>query len=91
MAKNKITYDELARAKSAKNRVIVISECSKGGFTIAQQLSVCEDGKENTTVFMKGALHVESIESMENLRDALNISIEKANAHVNNEENGDWD
>ena len=74
MAKSKIKYRELSRAKVTDSRNIVISNCSKGGFTIAQQLGAKENDK-TTSVFMKGAFHVEDIHGLYNLRDAVNLAI----------------
>lgn len=74
MAKSKIKYRELSRAKVTDSRNIVISNCSKGGFTIAQQLEAKENDK-TTSVFMKGAFHVEDIHGLYNLRDAVNLAI----------------
>ena len=42
MAKSKIEYNEISRAKVTDSRNIVISNCNKGGFTIAQQLEARE-------------------------------------------------
>lgn len=74
MQKAKVEYNELTRAKVSESRNIVISTCSKGGFTIAQQLQAIENDK-TTTVFMKGAFHIDGIEGLQNLRDALNLAI----------------
>lgn len=74
MAKSKIEYHELSRAKITDSRNVVISSCSKGGFTIAQQLEAKENDK-TTSVFMKGAFHVEDIHGLYNLRDAVNLAI----------------
>lgn len=74
MAKSKIEYRELSRAKVTDSRNIVVSSCSKGGFTIAQQLEAKENDK-TTSVFMKGAFHVEDIHGLYNLRDAVNLAI----------------
>ena len=68
----KAHYTELSNAEITENRNIVISECSKGGFTIAQQLKA-----DGTKVFMKGALHIDNLEGLYNLRNALNIAIDK--------------
>ena len=75
MVKSKIEYTELSKAKITDSRNIVISICSKGGFTIAQQLEVKEDGGKNTNVFLKGAFHVDDIHGLYNLRDAINLAI----------------
>ena len=68
----KAHYTELSNAEITENRNIVISECSKGGFTVAQQLKA-----DGTKVFMKGALHVDNLEGLYNLKNALNIAIDK--------------
>ena len=86
--KNKVSYSELSKAKVTDSRNIVISSCNKGGFTIAQQLQAKEDDKI-TSVFMKGAFHVEDIVGLYNLRDAINIAIKLAEESDASEE--DWD
>jgi hypothetical protein len=74
-AKSKIEYNEVSRAKVTESRNIVISTCSKGGYTIAQQLVAQEDGKA-TAVFMKGAFHVDDVRGLYELRDAINLAIQ---------------
>jgi hypothetical protein len=88
MAKSKIEYHELSRAKITDSRNIVISSCSKGGFTIAQQLEAKENNK-TTSVFMKGAFHVEDIHGLYNLRDAVNLAIKIS--EENSEDSDAWD
>lgn len=88
MAKNKIEYHELSRAKVTDSRNIVISNCSKGGFTIAQQLEAKENDK-TISVFMKGAFHVEDIHGLYNLRDAVNLAIKIS--EENSEDLDEWD
>lgn len=85
---NKIEYNEISKAKVSDSRNIVISSCSKGGFTIAQQLEANENGKI-TTVFMKGAFHVDDVKGLYELRDAINLAI-KIDEEAKNDE-GDWD
>lgn len=85
---NKIEYTEIAKAKVSESRNIVISNCSKGGFTIAQQLEATENGK-TTTVFMKGAFHVDDVKGLYELRDAINLAIKISEESQNDE--GDWD
>lgn len=86
--KSKIEYRELSRAKVTESRNIVISNCSKGGYTIAQQLVAQEDGKA-TTVFMKGAFHVDDVHGLYNLRDAINLAIQVAEKENNPDDS--WD
>lgn len=86
--KNRIEYTELSRARITDFRNVVISNCSKGGFTVAQQLEAKEADK-TTSVFMKGAFHVEDIHGLYNLRDAINLAIQIAERDEVAEE--DWD
>lgn len=88
MAKSKIEYRELSRAKVTDSRNIVVSSCSKGGFTIVQQLEAKENDK-TTSVFMKGAFHVEDIHGLYNLRDAVNLAIKIS--EENSADNEAWD
>lgn len=83
--KNKTYYNELASAEITDSRSIVISECSKGGFTIAQQLKV-----EGTRVFMKGAFHINDLEGLYNLRNAINLVISQTEKDFETSDD-DWD
>lgn len=69
-------YEELARAQVQENRSLVISNFSKGGYTIAQQLKV-QENNHTLNVSLKGALHIDDINGLYNLRDALNVAIDK--------------
>ena len=86
--RSKIEYNELSKAKVTDSRNIVISNCSKGGFTIARQLEAKENDK-TTSVFMKGAFHVEDIHGLYNLRDAVNLAIKIS--EENSEDSDAWD
>lgn len=88
MAKHKIEYNEISRAKVTDSRNVVISYCSKGGFTIAQQLEAKENDK-TTSVFLKGAFHVDDILGLYNIRDAINLAINIAEENSN--EDSEWD
>lgn len=88
--KNNINYSEISKAKISESRNVVISNCSKGGYTVAQQLIVKENDK-STTVFMKGAFHVDSIEGLYELRDALNLAIESCENEVEENDDEIWD
>lgn len=88
MAKSKVEYIEISRAKVTDSRNIVISSCSKGGFTIAQQLEAKENDKV-TSVFLKGAFHVDDIHGLYNIRDAINLAIKVTEENINDE--ADWD
>lgn len=81
----KAHYIELSNAEITENRNVVISECSKGGFTVAQQLKA-----DGTKVFMKGALHIDNLEGLYNLRNALNVAIDKVAEKAKVNDDFDW-
>ncbi len=84
MAKNKIDYTEISSASVTEKRKIVISTCSKGGFTVAQRLDTEEENNKTTSLYLKGAFHINDIDGLYNLRDAINLAINKV-------ESGDLD
>lgn len=71
---NAISYRELAKGRISKSRSAVISACSAGGFTIAQQFEATENDKP-ITVFLKGAMHVDDLEGLITLRNAIDVAI----------------
>lgn len=79
MWNNKVEYNEIARAKISNSRSMVVSNCSRGGFTIAQQLEI-KEGETSTSVFLKGAFHVDDVQGLVNIRDAINLAIRQAEA-----------
>lgn len=93
MAKNnKVNYKELSKAKATDSRNIVISTCSKGGFTIAQQLITVEADEKTTLTFLKGAFHVDDIKGLYELRDAINLAIKITEDGQNESDDDDsWD
>ena len=88
MAKSRVEYNEISRAKVTDSRNIIISACSKGGFTIAQQLEAKENDK-TTSVFLKGAFHVDDLHGLYNIRDAVNFAIKVAEENLKDE--AEWD
>lgn len=89
MSNNKnIEYKEISSAKVTEKRTIVISSCSKGGFTIAQRMDV-EENDKTTPIYMKGAFHIDSVNGLYSLRDAINLAIE--DSEQNEKSNVDWD
>lgn len=74
---DKIEYTQLSSATIKETRKLVVSSCSKGGFTLAQQM-VIKEGKKKVNVFLKNAIHIDGIDGLVNLRDALNVAIEKS-------------
>lgn len=74
-------YLKLSKAKISPTRGVVISSYldangNAKGFTLAQVLEANEEGNV-TTAFLKGSLHLDSVESLINLRDALNVALSK--------------
>lgn len=89
MAKSE--FKEISKAAVSKKRNIVISDCPKGGFTIAQQALVDDDGVKKC-VFFKGALYVADIKGLYNLRDAVNLAIMTVEERgFEEKEEDDWD
>lgn len=88
MAKSRVAYSEISRAKVTDSRNIIISGCSKGGFTIAQQLEA-KEGDKTTAVFLKGAFHVDDIHGLYNIRDAINLAIKVTEENAKDET--EWD
>lgn len=84
-----ISYNELSVAKIQEKRNIVISSANKGGYTLAQQVVVPEGNRE-TKIFLKHGIIFDDLEGLYNLRDALNIAIEKEEKKRADEEL-DWD
>lgn len=67
-------FTELARAKVSDSRDVVISKTQSGTVLMAQQLKVSE-GKSVHNIFLKGAIEVQSLEGLYELRDAVNMAI----------------
>ena len=72
----KSNFVELANATLSDKRQAVISRLDDGSYTIGQKLEV-KDNDKMMHVFLKGALHAENLEALQNLRDAINVVLEK--------------
>ncbi len=92
---DKPTYTQLSSAQISGSKNLVISSCSKGGFTLAQQLiSIDEDTGHVQTVFLKGACHIRDIERLKGFYEAVGIALKKAEKLARakqQEESIDWD
>lgn len=90
--RNNARYIELAKAKVQERRNLVVSSFidngEPNGFTIAQQIEVDENGKK-FSLFLKDSFHIDSVEGLYALRDALNLAIAKYNEAKENKE--EWD
>lgn len=71
-------FTEISSARIQDTRDLVISKRNKGGYTIAQRILV-EEGKKTTTMYLKNAIHVDTVEGIQNLRDALNVVLAEKN------------
>jgi len=82
----KSSYKEISNAQISDKRKLVISQHIKDGepcgFTLAQQMDVVE-GKKITKVFLRGGVHIASVENLVNLRDALNVALDELNKNKN--------
>lgn len=72
---NEIKYKELDTIKISEKRNLVISECSAGGYTLAQQM-VAEDGDFKVKVFLKNAIHVENKENLSKIKESIEKILE---------------
>lgn len=88
----RVEYEKLSYAKVSKSKNIVVSKCSRGGFTIAQQLVVSDDQNE-VFVFLKGAYHIKDLDALIAVRDAIDEAIQKVEDEgIEEEDDGvDWD
>lgn len=85
---SRYTYKEIARAKVSETRNVVISQCSGGGFTIAQQLDV-QEGDKKMTVFLKNSIHLDDVKGLYELRDTINYALKSIESSPKDEE--EWD
>lgn len=70
------TYTQIASCPISKSRNAVISKCSNGSYTIAQQAKLVE-GDSIQTVFLKNAMHVDSLERLKEFSDMILGVIER--------------
>lgn len=73
---SEMQYTKLSSAQIEESKNLVISEYSKGGYTLAQQITTTDNGKK-LNVYLKGAFRIKDISGLYNLRDALNVAIGK--------------
>jgi tryptophan synthase alpha subunit len=92
---SKPTYIQLASSRVSSSKNLVISSCSAGGFTLAQQLvSIDPDTGERQTVFLKGACKIRDIDALKEFYKAIGMAIRKAEniERIKNAEDGiEWD
>lgn len=72
------TYKEVSRAQISKSKAFVLSECSKGGYTLAQQMSVIDETTGRpVTVFLKGAIHISNISTLEKISNMFQQALQR--------------
>lgn len=86
--KIKVKYSEISSARITENRNIVISDCSRGGFTLAQRVDVTENNYTDK-IYKKGAIQIPDIHGIYELRDACNLAIQKVEERESDD--ADWD
>lgn len=74
MSETSARFTEIAKAQISENKNLVFSETQQGTIVMAQQL-VVKEGKKTHNIFLKGAIEVDSIDSLYELRDAVNACI----------------
>lgn len=72
----KSNFVEIANATLSGKRQAVISRLDDGSYTIGQKLEV-KEGEKIMHIFLKGALHAEDLNALQNLRDAINVVLKK--------------
>ena len=70
-------YTKLSSAQIQEGKSLVLSACSKGGYTLAQQVSVPDGNGKRMNMYLKGAIHINDLDGIISLRNALNIAIDK--------------
>ena len=92
---SKPTYMQLASSRANGSKNLVISSCSAGGFTLAQQLvSIDPDTGERQTVFLKGACKIRDIDALKAFYKAIGLAVHKAEniERINDAEDSiEWD
>lgn len=68
-------FYELAKTKISENKNVVISVDREGKISIAQQLVVNDNGKEQN-IFLKNAIVMDAASFM-NFKDSMNEAVEK--------------
>lgn len=82
MSETSARFTEIAKAQISENKNLVFSETQQGTIVMAQQL-VVKEGKKTHNIFLKGAIEVDSIDSLYELRDAVNACIQHLDGSTN--------
>lgn len=92
---SKLSYTQLSSVQVSKSKNLVISACSAGGFTLAQQfVSIDLDTGERQAVFLKGACQIKDLDALKGLAEAVESAIAKSEELEDEQEAGEaiaWD
>lgn len=88
--KDENSFVELSNGQISEARFVVISRFNKGGYTLAQQMRA-KEGTKTISSFMKGAIQIDSLEGLHNLRDAINAAISIEEKRKKEDKEIEWD
>lgn len=92
---SRLSYTQLSSVQVSKSKNLVISACSAGGFTLAQQfVSIDLDTGERQAVFLKGACQIKDLDALKGLAEAVELAIAKSEQLEDEQEAGEaiaWD
>jgi len=86
----KFLYSEIARCPISQTRDAVVSACSNGTYTLAQQAKFEENGVE-MSVFLKGAIHIDTVDNLKKLSVLLDDVVRMIEERKAMEEDEAWD
>lgn len=75
---HKIIYHKLDSIALGVNKRLVISSCSEGGFTLAQQARYVDDDGSEHWVFLKGATHIPNVDALIDMQEMIQSAIHKS-------------
>lgn len=73
-----VKYDILAQATISDLHEVIISKSSIGGFVISKAIEKQSNGRVTRAFLKDGTIIVDDFEKLVQLRDALNVAIDKS-------------
>lgn len=71
----KTTYNPVWQVKLSDNKFLVLSECSKGGYTLGQKI-IAKDGENDIDIFLKGTVHIKDIDTLKEIYNKIGKIVE---------------
>lgn len=68
-------YKEINQTHISENEIIVLSECSEGGYALSKKILADVNGKK-VGMFLKGGIKISDLEGLKNIYKALGNAIE---------------